>query len=52
MSMKYSIAYGSSMTEILYSVQAHIDLGYKPIGGVSVLAYGTGVTFYQAMIKE
>lgn len=52
MSMEYIIVFGSGMAEILERVQYYIDIGYEPIGGVAVLAEGTGATFYQAMIKK
>ena len=53
--MQYKVVFAENTgTELAKKVQTQIKMGWKPIGGVAVVAdQGTGVLrFYQAMIKE
>lgn len=46
--MTYDIVIASNLTELITKVQAKVDEGWKPVGGVTEVTIG----YVQAVIKE
>lgn len=50
--MKYLVVEAASADELQSDVQAYIDEGWEPLGGLAVATYGAGTWwYYQAMIR-
>jgi hypothetical protein len=51
--MKYVVVEAQSADELQHKVQALIDQGWEPQGGVSVATHSAGVWWYfQAMVQR
>lgn len=51
--MTYILAKGESVIQLEMEVKKLIDQGYKPLGGVCVVATGVlRMYLYQSMVKE
>lgn len=50
--MNYTVVWTNSAAELESDVMHLIHQGWKPQGGVSVVAHASSTHFFQAMVKE
>ncbi len=48
--MKYYVAYGNTITELIFVVDKYLEMGWRLQGGVATLGVREG--FIQALIKR